>query len=149
MSDAHLVVVDTNVWISGILTREGAPARVVRHVMTRGIPVFSFPTFAEFESRIRRPKFDRYISLEMRRQILHDLSAAALWVDIPPDLARKPFCRDTDDDMFIHTALAARAPWLVTGDKDLLDVCAIPQLHIVSPAAALELADPLWRGLQA
>ena len=52
------------------------------------------------------------------------------------EVAAQAWCRDTDDDKFIHTALAAEAPWLVTGDRDLLSVQAPEGLQILTPADA-------------
>lgn len=133
----RLVVLDTNVWLSAALSLNGAPAQVVRAVLLQGLAVFSEATFAELETRIWKPKFDRYISLEARKSILRDASAAALWVEIPPELMEQRWSRDPDDDVFIRTALAANAPWLVTGDDDLLSVPAVDGLNIVTPARAL------------
>ena len=127
-------VIDTNVLIRAALSARGAPARLVQRVLERGTVVFSQPTFDELKTRIYRPKFDRYISLELREAVLHDLSAAARWVEIG-GLAR--YCRDRSDDMFIETALVARAGVLVSGDQDLLDVPAIAGLRILNPQQAL------------
>ena len=140
-SAALPVVIDTNVWISGMLTKTGAPTQLLRHVIAHGFPVFSFATFAELESRLWRPKFDRYLSMEYRRRLLHDINAVANWVDIRPEIASQHYCRDVDDDKFIHTALSANAGWLVTGDQDLLDVPLVPGLRILSPAEALQLPE--------
>lgn len=129
------VVLDTNVWLSAALSPTGAPAQVVRDVLLQGLAVFSEATFAELETRIWKPKFDRYISLEARQSILRDARAAALW--IPLELAQQRWSRDADDDVFIRTALAAQAAWLVTGDNDLLSVPAIEGLSILKPAQAL------------
>ena len=127
-------VVDTNVLISAALSARGAPARLVQLVLERGTMVFSQPTFDELKTRLYRPKFDPYISLELREAVLHDLSAAARWVEIG-EPAR--YCRDRGDDMFIETALAARAGVLVSGDQDLLDAQAIAGLRVLSPQQAL------------
>lgn len=141
MKADHLaVVVDTNVWISAALSRSGAPALVVRHVLAHGLPVFSEQTFAELQTRLWKPKFDRYLSMDARKNLLHDLNAAAFWVDVPAAIAAVAHCRDGDDDSFIHAALAAGAPWLVTGDQDLLTVPPLEGLRITSPAAALALS---------
>jgi predicted nucleic acid-binding protein len=40
------VIIDTNVWISGVLTKTGVPAQLVRQVVRYGLPVFSQGTFA-------------------------------------------------------------------------------------------------------
>jgi uncharacterized protein len=135
----RLVVLDTNVWLSAALSPNGAPAQVMRAVLLHEVAVFSEATFAELETRIWKPKFDRYISLEARKAILRDARAAALWVEIPPELADLRWSRDADDDVFIQTALAAKASWLVTGDQDLLSVPAIEGLGIVTPSRALSL----------
>jgi uncharacterized protein len=142
------VVVDTNVWISGMLTREGAPAQLVRMVLQQGRPVFSAPTFAELEDRLWRPKFDRYVAMERRRALLGDLQSIAHWTDIPDALAQRKFSRDPDDDKFIHAALAAEARWLISGDQDLLVLAAdlaAKGLRIVGAAEMLQQSDA-WRG---
>jgi uncharacterized protein len=132
-------VVDSNVWLSAALSPDGTPAQVLRHLLLDGAVVFSDATFNELETRIWRPKFDRYISLETRRAILRDIKGAAHWVSIPADIAAHIYCRDPDDDVFIHTALAAQAPYLISGDKDLLAVLPIAGLRVVTPAQALAL----------
>jgi putative PIN family toxin of toxin-antitoxin system len=144
------VVLDSNVWISAALNRDGPPALVVRSVLARGIPVFSAATFAELETRLWRPKFDRYLSMELRRRILHDASAAALWVEVPREPAAQTWSRDPDDDHFLRAALVADAMWLVSGDRDLLDIDLPIQeanlLRIVSPAQAIAEPDFCARG---
>lgn len=140
------VVVDTNVWISAALSTGGAPAQLVNKVLLVGIPVFSDATFEELEQRLWKPKFDRYLSLEIRRAILRDAKAVADWVKPAPEITSTAHSRDPDDDKFVHAALAAAAPWLVTGDHDLLVLASgfeLPDstLRIVSPAAALKSTD--------
>jgi len=132
------VVIDTNVWISAALSRHGAPARFVRQALERQVPIFSTATFAEFQQRLWRPKFDPYLSIELRNRILHDANAAAEWFEIPLEIANLQLCRDADDDKFIHVALAAQAGWLVTGDADLLVLGAVSGVRILPPAEALQ-----------
>ena len=135
------VVIDTNVWISAFLTKSGAPATVVRHVIVYGQPVFSLQTYAELETRMWLPKFDRYLSMDDRSQLLRDANALARWADVSPAIAARKFCRDADDDKFVHAALAAQAPWLITVDQDLLEMPAIAGLLTLTPAAALQLPE--------
>lgn len=135
----RLVVLDANAWLSATLSPNGTPAQVVRAVLLQGLAVFSEAAFAEQETHLWKPKFDRYISLEARKAILRDSRAAAFWVAIPPELADQHWSRDPDGDVFIRTALAAQAPWLMTGAADLLSVPAIEGLSIFTLAQGLRI----------
>lgn len=135
------VVVDTNVWISAALSPSGAPAKLVHQVLEYELPVLSPQTFEELKIRLWKPEFDRHLSMELRHRILHDLNASAYWVDVPQEVTARVFCRDADDDKFIHTALAAGSDLLVTGDQDLLDLSDSPLLaglRILPSVKALE-----------
>ncbi len=100
------LVVDTNVLISAALSSQGSPVGLLRLILEEHTLVFSQPTFDKLQTRLFRPKFDRYITLEQRMRLLHDFNACACWVD----LAEYPaYCRDPDDDKFIATALQAKA----------------------------------------
>ncbi len=128
------LVIDTNVLISAALSTQGAPARLVSAVLAKHLLVFSLFTFDELRTRLYRPKFDRYLSLEERERLLHDFNASAHWVK-----AGEPavYCRDRDDDHFIEAGLKAQAHCLVSGDKDLLEAPEVPGLRIVSAQQAL------------
>lgn len=138
------VVIDTNVWISGLLTKTGAPALLTRQVVRCGQPVFTRDTFAELRQRLWLPKFDRYVTMDDRKRLLHDIDTVGYWIDVPQQIAVQTFCRDADDDKFIHATLAAAADWLVTGDKDLLvlfESLLASGVRIISPVDALQLPE--------
>ena len=127
-------VLDTNVLISATLSSKGAPHALVQHILSHGCLVFSNDTFEELRSRFYRPKFDVYLSLEMREGLLHDFSASARWVE--PDIVL-PYSRDPSDDVFIATALKAGLSFLVSGDKDLMQAPLPAGLQVLTPAQAL------------
>ena len=127
-------VLDTNVLISAALSSKGAPHALVQHILNNGFLVFSTATFEELRSRIYRPKFDVYLSLDMREGLLHDFSASARWVE--PDTVL-PYSRDPSDDVFIATAMKAGLSFLVSGDKDLLGAPMPLGLQVLTPALAL------------
>jgi uncharacterized protein len=131
------LVVDTNVLISAALSPNGVPASLLDRVLAVGALAFSSQTFAELESRLWKPKFDRFLSIELRNRLLGEFSASACWVEISADIGRRRFSRDPDDDALVHAALAADARRLVSGDQDLLRLHAVDSLRIVSPRAAL------------
>lgn len=144
MTHATKVVIDTNVWISALLTKSGVSAQLARQVVRHGLPVFTPDTFLELKQRLWLPKFDRYALMEQRKQFLHDVDSAAHWVAVPQHIGDQTFSRDADDDKFIHAALAAGAGWLVSGDNDLLvlsDRLLVSGVRIVSPADALRIPE--------
>lgn len=136
------IVIDTNIWISGLLTMNGVPAELTRLIIQHELPVFSDETFDELKSRLWRPKFDRYLSVDRRNALLQEVHVSGFWVDILPDVADKTFCRDPSDDKFIQLALSAKAAMLVTGDQDLLVLATelrAQGLLILTPNEALAL----------
>lgn len=128
-------MIDTNVLISAALSASTPPVTAVRLVLSRGRLLFSPATFTEFETRLWRPKFDRYLSIEARKALLHDFDAVADWVDISQI---GHYSRDPEDDKFVQTALDGDAELLVSGDRDLLDMGTVVGLTIITPADAVE-----------
>lgn len=131
------VVVDTNVFISAALSPDGTPARLVALLLQHSRIVFCEASFNELHTRLWKPKFDRFLVMEMRNALLHDLRAVADWVPLPAGPLER-HSRDADDDTFIHLALASGAAWLVSGDSDLLDMLPVPRVQVLTPAQALE-----------
>ena len=129
-------MIDTNVLISATLSSKGAPAKLVHYCLENGALVFSAATFEELRTRLYKPKFDPYITIEFRNQLLHDFNASAVWVEISKV---GKYCRDRDDDVFIETALQSKAELLISGDQDLLNAKSVKNVRIVSPAQAAKL----------
>lgn len=125
---------------SAALTTGTSPSLVTHFVLEHGRLLFSPETFVELETRLWRPKFDRYLTLEQRQSLLHDFSAAAEWVELDQnDRDRMCFSRDPDDDKFVWTAVVGGADWLVSGDADLLELSVVEKVRILSPAQTLAL----------
>jgi len=131
-----LVVVDTNVLISAALSPDGASARLLKRLDKESRLVFAPATFAELETRLWKPKFDSWLSIEERQQYLHAYSAIANWLD--DAVASGVWSRDRDDDMFIELARRAGVTRLITGDDDLLCLDPLDDLRILTPRAALD-----------
>jgi len=135
---ANSVVIDTNVLFSSVLSPQGIPAKVVRHFIQYGSILFSQETYEEFHSRLWRPKFDSYISIENRKAILLDFSNIAQWVEISGEFKCS---RDPDDDKFIEVAIKANADMLISGDSDLTDIGSVDNIPIYTPNQCLSLIN--------
>ena len=134
---AERAVLDTNILISAVLTR-GKPFQVLRWILDHGILIFSDPAFEELATRLKKPKFDRYVSQERRNELLADLEAVAEWTAINGVVQA---CRDPDDDKFLETALVAQADCIVTGDGDLLALDPFEHIRVVTAAGFLEASS--------
>lgn len=130
------VVVDTNVLISAALSPDGAPARLLRRLHKESRLVFAPMTFTELETRLWKPKFDSWLSIEERQQYLRIYSSIANWLD--DAAALRKWSRDRADDMFIDLAERAGVTRLITGDTDLLCLDPLGELRILTPRAALD-----------
>jgi putative PIN family toxin of toxin-antitoxin system len=129
-------VIDTNVLLSASISPKGTAALLVRFLVSnRAALLFSIETFDEFETRLWRPKFDAYISIERRKEILGDFSQLAVWVGIT---GKAHYSRDPDGDKFVETALVGQADVLVSGDSDLTDLAMVGGIPILSPRECWE-----------
>jgi len=131
------LVLDTNILISATLT-PGRPYQVLQWVLSHGVVIFSDATFEELATRLKKPKFDRYVSQELRDELLADLQAVAEWISIAGALQA---CRDPEDDKFLETALAGKADCIVTGDADLLTLDPFEGIRIVTAVGFLDFVS--------
>jgi putative PIN family toxin of toxin-antitoxin system len=137
MTRIESVVLDTNVLISAAISPLGNPAAALRVVIARRAMASSPALFHEFESRMARPRIQRFVGADRIPAILAAVRDATRFVTPAP---MAPVCRDPADDMVLATALAARADAVVTGDEDLLVLDPFQGIRVVTPAAFLELA---------
>lgn len=134
------VVLDTNVVASAILWG-GTPRALLQAAREKRIELFtSTPMLAELTDILARRKFARKISASMLTgdQLVegYALLASVVRPAVTPRIAPDP-----DDDVVIGTALAAKAAFVVTGDKPLLTVSEHQGVRFLSVAQAIELVD--------
>lgn len=129
------IVVDTNVFISGLLSSTSHPARVVEWIMEHGQLLGSTDTLRELIQTLLSPKFDRYVARPRREALLDRLAPSVEIVEI---VQRVRACRDPKDDKFLEVAVNGEARVIVTGDDDLLSLHPFRGVDILLPAAYLE-----------
>lgn len=67
------VVIDTNVFISALLNPNGTPRKAINLSTNRFIILQSESTYKELEARLKKKKFDKYLSKEDRLDFLLSL----------------------------------------------------------------------------
>ncbi len=128
-------VIDTNVFVSGFLGK-GPPRQILEAWSQAKFKlIVSSEIVLEYEAVLNRLLdhspflVDRTIeSIRLHAEYAQAVAAPSL----PP-------CRDPNDQIFIQTALAGRADYIVSGDKDLLVMSPILKIQVVKPRTFHEL----------
>jgi len=127
------VVIDTNVWISGMVFG-GNPERIIKLFIDGSlIVVTSEEMLTELKRKVSHkfPLYEPYMSA-----VVASIREQAIVVQLGTYLVNAS--RDPDDNMVIETALIGGADFIVSGDKDLLVLEKYESVKIVKPADLLE-----------
>jgi putative PIN family toxin of toxin-antitoxin system len=124
------VVYDTNVVVSALLKENSDPALLVRLALNGSIlPRLSQLMLDEYEEVLKWPKFSFHPSTV--DQFLRDLRK---WALVVAPSRRVHVALDEADNRFLECAHAARAKYLVTGNRKHFPFTAFGKTQIVSPA---------------
>jgi len=110
-------VFDTNSLISAALSPHSKNAQAIKRAELLGEIVYSNVTWNEFLSVLFRAKFDKYFTVEDRKEIAARFLRRFRRIDVNIIITE---CRDEKDNMFLELALTSEAVCIVSGDDDLL-----------------------------
>ena len=133
-------VIDTSSLVSYVLTQGELMRRIVANWRLGAFTLLSSPaTRAELAGVLGRPAIrERAVaSLDKLAQGLERFSE-----NVPGDMELSGACRDPKDDKVLACAVEGRAHYLVSSDRDLLDMRRYRDVAIVNPGQfllALEL----------
>ncbi len=128
------VVLDTNIFISSIFWRLGAPHKVVELALDKRIQVFiSVDILKELEKVLRRD-FEEPEEMILR-QLNLILSYATL---VKPRIKLSIVKEDEADNRILEAALEAKADYMITGDKRLLALREFKGTKIVAAKEFIE-----------
>jgi putative PIN family toxin of toxin-antitoxin system len=138
--------VDANVLISHLLkpAADGPPNRVVKAAIAQVFElVIVETTLLEMRDSIQaKPYLNERITSENTTQLESALRLSARV--IPESIDNVPrLTRDPGDDYLLAHAILHDIAYLVSGDRDLLELGAFEGVRIVSPAAFAALLDQL------
>lgn len=125
---ADRLIIDTNLWISFLITKDYK--QLDNLLKTGRIKIlFSLESLEEFLSVVNRPKFKKYFSKADIEELydLFDFYGETIDVSSSVDL-----CRDSKDNFLLSLAKDSKADYLITGDKDLLDLKKISKTKIIT-----------------
>jgi len=129
------VVLDTNILIPAIAFG-GKPQEVLNLVLEEKIIVFISPILlAEFKE-IYRKKFP--LSKEDFELTIKNIEE--LFEIIQP-IKTLGVCRDEYDNRVLEAALEGKCSYIITGDKDLLDLGSFKNIEILTTEQFLQIQD--------
>ncbi len=139
------IVLDTNVFFSGILSPDRAPAKILDLVLSGKCKLVSSPKIIQEIQQVTQ--YPGIIKLMKKRKIRpEELADAILKIlrvsAITPGVVKvQGVCPDPQDDMFLACGLEGQADFIISGDKHLLDLKTYQGIQIVNPATFLELME--------
>jgi putative PIN family toxin of toxin-antitoxin system len=128
------VVIDTNVWLSGLIFG-GKPSNIIELFVDETIIVI---VCEELLSELRRKIIERFPLYIPSLDLLEaSIRKDAEMIKLGSQTIN--LSRDTDDNKFIETAVIGECQFIISGDKDLLDIVGYKDIKIVTPVAFLNL----------
>lgn len=129
-----IVVLDTNVIVSGLLKGDSPPGRILDLCLDGAIgAAYNAKMLSEYQEVLRRPHFQFYRQ-GWAEVVLRRIEATWLLVVSEPLSRHLP---DPADESFLEVALAVPADALITGNLRHFPVSARQGIPVVGPAEFL------------
>ncbi|MDO8880194.1 MAG: putative toxin-antitoxin system toxin component, PIN family [Coriobacteriia bacterium] len=134
-------VLDTNVYVAALLSRDGSPARLIRALGEGLFDAVVCPRLLdELLGVLRRPKIASRLEDLVAEDFVDWLGRVA--ISVPDPASIRQVSPDPDDDHLIALALIGRAEVIVSGDAHLLGLTGTTP-RTLSPATFAELVEGL------
>ena len=130
------VVLDTNVLVSALLFTGELSKIVDLWRQGKVIPLISRETFEELRAVLEYPKFSLAPD-EIQSIIENEILPFFEVVEIKGKV--RGVCRDPGDDKFLACALSGSAHFILSGDRDLIDLKSYKTIRIIKASQFLRL----------
>jgi len=131
------IIIDTNLWISFVISKKYHLLDKLLYANKVRL-LFSLELIEELEATINKPKLRKYF----RGDALNDmLEAFDAFIDIVTVKSNVEACRDAKDNFLLALAKDGNAVYLLTGDKDLLDIQKFGRTKILPLTNFLDLME--------
>ena len=122
------IILDTNLWISYLINKR--LSQIDELIFDDRLTIlFSEESLQEFIEVTNRLKFEKYFSKEDVINLLLLFDFYGELVEIKSNIE---ICRDPKDNFLLNLAVDGNADYLITGDKDLLEIGKIDQTSILT-----------------
>ena len=136
------LVLDTNIYVSNLISEKGNPAKIVRWWLE-----------GEYDVLVTQPIIDEILRVtdyerikkkyakvrENRLEYVALIAEQALWTE--PRQRLDVVVSDESDNRYVECAVAGGAQYIVTGDEHLLELGEYEGIRLLSPAAFVALKE--------
>lgn len=136
------VVIDTNVLVSAVIFPGSIPGRALGPARQVSILLTTSELVKELHDVLARPKFDRYLSADLRDAFVAAYISEAEFVRVTERIfvrvtERIIICRDPKDDCVLEAAVCGHASVVISGDDDPLVLSPFRGVPVVTPTSYL------------
>jgi putative PIN family toxin of toxin-antitoxin system len=122
------IILDTNLWISFLINKDYS--FLDKYIGNEKAKlIFSEELIQEFLTVAKRPKLQKYFSDKDIENLLHIFENFGNLIEVTSKIE---LCRDYKDNFLLNLAADSKADFLVTGDKDLLEIKTIEKTRILT-----------------
>jgi len=134
------VVIDTNIWVSALISKDGVSREVIRWaLLDKIIPQISTTLFLEYEDVMKRDKIQSLcsLSIEEQEELFHAFLSTCKWNEI--FYLWRPNLDDEGDNFLIELAVASNSSVIITDNiKDIKDGELQFDIEVLTPKQFIE-----------
>jgi putative PIN family toxin of toxin-antitoxin system len=134
------VVIDANVFISGLLSKSGPPGQILDAWVEGLFSLYISPQIAaEIQRVLDYPRIRERLGPGQASQFITLLLTAAEWVD--GNLVLTTLTQDPSDNIYLACAVEAKADYLITGNLKHYDEAGNPfqGVELLTPRQFIEI----------
>ena len=134
----HNVVIDTNVWISGILLG-GTALELLHHIQEKEWEIYISPKIIEEIDRVLGyEKIDKVLRKARKTKSEVLSRVISMCILVRPNVRIEVIKKDPSDNIFLECAKKCKASCIISGDRHLLALKIFEGIEILSPSKFLQ-----------
>jgi len=123
----YKVIIDSNIWVSFMIGKN--LRRLLQYIRNEQITIITCTEqLQELSDAFQKPKLHKYFQSNQIATFFSFLRGVSLIVPITANIS---LCRDPKDDYLLALSISSDAHYLVTGDKDLLEMQKVNNTIII------------------
>ncbi len=123
----YKIIIDTNIWISFLI---GKSLRGLQnHIESQSIKIITCKEqYYELSEVFKKPKIKKFFSKEQVEEFFELLDESSDCIEL---VTKSKICRDEKDNYLVSLAIDSHSNFLITGDKDLLELDRIGETLVL------------------